>query len=119
MEDNEAHLTETEHRFWVELQRLTASHSAPPWVVPQNWCDGTMFARLTADRTHWGLVLEEGSVHGDEIHNQLFYFDEPTEYALHAEGSLEELAAAAADWFLNLPDDFQVPRTLPQRTSPT
>ncbi|HEY1177811.1 MAG TPA: hypothetical protein VGF17_16770, partial [Phytomonospora sp.] len=66
-----------------------------------------------------GLVFEGGSVHGDRVHNQLFYFDEPTEFALHADGSLEQLAASAADWFLNLPDDFHAARALAKRTPPT
>lgn len=103
MEDD-THPSDNERLFWAELQRHTASHPNPPWLVPRAWCGGTMFARLTADLRHWGLFLNNGAVHGDEIHNQLFYVERPTEFALHARGSIEELAAVAAEWFLNLPD---------------
>ncbi|MFJ4851282.1 hypothetical protein [Streptomyces sp. NPDC088733] len=101
-------LDDAELAFIVRLQELAQS-----WAVPyeHSWaerseeesllaCVGLSDDERAMSLLQVGVHVTDGSMKGDRLHNQLHFLpDEPTDLAIEAVGTPDELAERAASWF--------------------
>lgn len=99
----EYRLNDFQAAFVEAFAELTGEWRDRPWAVPSWWCEGPLICVTTREGEEWGLFLGDDGVHGNRVHNQLYYIDRPSIHALATRGEPGRVAADAAAWFARLP----------------